>query len=30
MLLAADGIAMINPANGNTKPMFVVQGDQIS
>ncbi|WP_425401414.1 phage tail tip fiber protein, partial [Escherichia coli] len=22
-------IAMINPANGNTKPMFVGQGDQI-
>ena len=29
VLLAADGIAMINPANGNTKPMFVGQGDQI-
>ncbi|MCQ6929090.1 DUF1983 domain-containing protein, partial [Escherichia coli] len=28
-LLAADRIAMINPANGNTKPMFVGQGDQI-
>ncbi|EFN4618402.1 host specificity protein J [Escherichia coli] len=27
--LAADRIAMINPANGNTKPMFVGQGDQI-
>ncbi len=25
----ADRIAMINPANGNTKPMFVGQGDQI-
>ncbi|PQA34569.1 host specificity protein [Escherichia coli] len=24
-----DGIAMVNPANGNTKPMFVGQGDQI-
>ncbi|UIL93470.1 hypothetical protein LZT38_00095 [Escherichia coli] len=23
------GIAMINPANGNTKPLFVGQGDQI-
>ncbi|HBE5848126.1 TPA: host specificity protein J, partial [Escherichia coli] len=29
VLLAADRIAMINPANGNTKPMFVGQGDQI-
>ncbi|HCK1677305.1 TPA: DUF1983 domain-containing protein, partial [Escherichia coli] len=28
-LLAADRIAMVNPANGNTKPMFVGQGDQI-
>ncbi|WP_252403146.1 phage tail tip fiber protein, partial [Escherichia coli] len=27
VLLAADRIAMINPANGNTKPMFVGQGD---
>ncbi|EFJ1277004.1 host specificity protein J, partial [Escherichia coli] len=26
VLLAADRIAMINPANGNTKPMFVGQG----
>ncbi|EJC6309140.1 hypothetical protein MZQ44_002514, partial [Escherichia coli] len=24
-----DRIAMVNPANGNTKPMFVGQGDQI-
>ncbi|EIN9679318.1 phage minor tail protein G [Escherichia coli] len=29
VLLAADRIAMINPANGNTKPIFVGQGDQI-
>ncbi|EQP74509.1 phage tail protein, partial [Escherichia coli HVH 79 (4-2512823)] len=29
VLLAADRIAMINPANGNTKPMFVGQGNQI-
>ncbi|HBV2070009.1 TPA: DUF1983 domain-containing protein [Escherichia coli] len=29
VLLAADRIAMINPANGNTTPMFVGQGDQI-
>ncbi|EGZ0393549.1 host specificity protein J, partial [Escherichia coli] len=29
VLLAADRIAMINPAYGNTKPMFVGQGDQI-
>ncbi|WP_160189367.1 phage attachment tail tip protein J [Escherichia coli] len=29
VLLAADRIALINPANGNTKPMFVGQGDQI-
>ncbi|WP_225385520.1 DUF1983 domain-containing protein, partial [Escherichia coli] len=29
VLLAADRIAMINPANGNIKPMFVGQGDQI-
>ncbi|ELO7620838.1 phage attachment tail tip protein J [Escherichia coli] len=29
VLLATDRIAMINPANGNTKPMFVGQGDQI-
>ncbi|EOZ0022470.1 host specificity protein J [Escherichia coli] len=29
VLLAADRIAMINPANGNTKPMFVGQGAQI-
>ncbi|EFK4045914.1 host specificity protein J [Escherichia coli] len=29
VLQAADRIAMINPANGNTKPMFVGQGDQI-
>ncbi len=29
ILLQADRIAMINPANGNTKPMFVGQGDQI-
>ncbi|EOK2765081.1 host specificity protein J, partial [Escherichia coli] len=29
VLLAAGRIAMINPANGNTKPMFVGQGDQI-
>ncbi|HCX4823507.1 TPA: host specificity protein J, partial [Escherichia coli] len=29
VLLAADRIAMINPANGNTKPMFVGQSDQI-
>ncbi len=29
VLLAADRIAMINPVNGNTKPMFVGQGDQI-
>lgn len=29
VLLAADRIAMINPANGNTKTMFVGQGDQI-
>ncbi len=29
VLLAADRIAMINPANGNTKPMFVGQGVQI-
>ncbi|MCV5116530.1 phage tail protein, partial [Escherichia coli] len=29
VLLAADRIAMINTANGNTKPMFVGQGDQI-
>ncbi|HHU8101070.1 TPA: phage tail tip protein, partial [Escherichia coli] len=29
VLLAADRIAMINPANGNTRPMFVGQGDQI-
>ncbi|AWN78642.1 host specificity protein J [Escherichia coli O145] len=29
VLLAADRIAMINPANGNTKPMFVGQCDQI-
>ncbi|EHU58240.1 hypothetical protein ECDEC3A_2925 [Escherichia coli DEC3A] len=29
VLLAADRIAMINPANGNAKPMFVGQGDQI-
>ncbi|EEW0779560.1 host specificity protein J [Escherichia coli] len=29
VLLAADRIAMINPANGNTKPMFVGQGEQI-
>ena len=29
VLLAAERIAMINPANGNTKPMFVGQGDQI-
>ncbi|WCE56538.1 host specificity protein J [Escherichia coli] len=29
VLLAADRIAMINPANGNTKPMFVAQGNQI-
>ncbi|HAM3643486.1 TPA: host specificity protein J [Escherichia coli] len=29
VLLAADRIAMINPANGNTKPMFVGQDDQI-
>ncbi|STM83978.1 Host specificity protein J of prophage [Escherichia coli] len=29
VLLAVDRIAMINPANGNTKPMFVGQGDQI-
>ncbi len=29
VLLAADRIAMVNPANGNTKPMFVGQGDQI-
>ncbi|MCZ5683203.1 DUF1983 domain-containing protein, partial [Escherichia coli] len=26
VLLAADRIAMVNPANGNTKPMFVGQG----
>ncbi|HAP2726149.1 TPA: host specificity protein J, partial [Escherichia coli] len=29
VLLAADRIVMVNPANGNTKPMFVGQGDQI-
>ncbi|WP_306342802.1 phage tail tip domain-containing protein, partial [Escherichia coli] len=29
VLLAEDRIAMVNPANGNTKPMFVGQGDQI-
>ncbi|EFN5853186.1 host specificity protein J [Escherichia coli] len=29
VLLAVDRIAMVNPANGNTKPMFVGQGDQI-
>ncbi|WP_229988237.1 phage attachment tail tip protein J [Escherichia coli] len=29
VLLAADRIAMVNPANGNTKPIFVGQGDQI-
>ncbi|WP_410405866.1 phage tail tip protein [Escherichia coli] len=29
VLLAADRIAMVNPVNGNTKPMFVGQGDQI-
>ncbi|HHH7953394.1 TPA: host specificity protein J [Escherichia coli] len=29
VLLAADRIAMVNPANCNTKPMFVGQGDQI-
>ncbi|EGO5203343.1 host specificity protein J [Escherichia coli] len=29
VLLAADRIGMVNPANGNTKPMFVGQGDQI-
>ncbi len=29
MLLAANRIAMINPANGNTTPMFVGQGNQI-
>uniref|UniRef100_UPI0038B3003F phage tail tip domain-containing protein n=1 Tax=Escherichia coli TaxID=562 RepID=UPI0038B3003F len=29
VLLAADRIAMVNPANGNTKPMFVGHGDQI-
>ncbi|HHG8848716.1 TPA: host specificity protein J [Escherichia coli] len=29
VLLAADRIAMVNPANGNTKPMFVGQGNQI-
>ncbi|MBB2417476.1 MULTISPECIES: phage tail tip domain-containing protein, partial [unclassified Escherichia] len=29
VLLAADRIAMVNPANGNTRPMFVGQGDQI-
>ncbi|MEG3446865.1 host specificity protein J [Escherichia coli] len=29
VLLAADRIAMVNPENGNTKPMFVGQGDQI-
>ena len=29
VLLAADRIAMVNPANGNTKPMFAGQGDQI-
>ncbi|WP_336152932.1 phage tail tip protein, partial [Escherichia coli] len=29
VLLAADRIAMVNPANSNTKPMFVGQGDQI-
>ncbi|HHL8866295.1 TPA: DUF1983 domain-containing protein, partial [Escherichia coli] len=29
VLLASDRIAMVNPANGNTKPMFVGQGDQI-
>ncbi|EKH4214232.1 host specificity protein J, partial [Escherichia coli] len=29
VLLAADRIAMVNPTNGNTKPMFVGQGDQI-
>ncbi len=29
VLLAADRIAMVNPANGNTKPMFVGQGDEI-
>ncbi|EMV2616333.1 DUF1983 domain-containing protein, partial [Escherichia coli] len=29
VLMAADRIAMVNPANGNTKPMFVGQGDQI-
>lgn len=28
-LVAADRIAFINPANGNTKPMFVGQDDQI-
>ncbi|EOV0285021.1 phage tail protein [Salmonella enterica] len=29
ILLNADRIAMINPGNGNTTPMFVAQGDQI-
>lgn len=28
-LVAADRIAFVNPANGNTTPMFVAQGDQI-
>lgn len=29
ILLSADRIAMINPANGNTTPLFVAQGDQL-
>ncbi|EKP2725674.1 phage tail protein, partial [Escherichia coli] len=29
VLLAADRIAMVNPANGNTTPLFVAQGDQL-
>ncbi len=29
VLLAADRIAMINPANGNTTPLFVAQGNQL-
>ncbi|MFV2393929.1 phage tail tip fiber protein, partial [Escherichia coli] len=29
VLVAADRISMVNPANGITKPMFVGQGDQI-
>ncbi|KAE9883646.1 DUF1983 domain-containing protein [Escherichia coli] len=29
ILLQADRIAMINPANGNTTPLFVAQGNQL-